>query len=82
MVLTVRQTIVIPKLPYLWWSMSLFTGRAVFPCRGAEADPRGLAVQQTMDSLRCTWTRWSMPPLCTSQVPSWRSQSRSHGCTR
>ena len=33
----VQQTIEIPLLPYTRWLMSLFIGRADFPCRGAEA---------------------------------------------
>ena len=37
----VQQTIEIPLLPYTRWLMSLFTGRADFPCRGAEVDSHG-----------------------------------------
>ena len=34
----VQQTTEIPLLPYTRWLISLFTGRADFPCRGAEVD--------------------------------------------
>ena len=65
----VQRTIEIPLLPYMWWFMSLFTGRGFSPVVVQRQIPVVLLLQ-TIVSPRCTWTRCSTSLLAGGESPT------------